>query len=46
VTVGPLAIAEPPTPTFVADHPFLFVLRDLRTGSLLFVGEVVDPTQT
>jgi serpin B len=32
-------------PTFVANHPFLFVLRDLGTGTLLFVGQVIDPTQ-
>ncbi len=30
--------------TFDADHPFLFVLRDLVTGTLLFVGEVADPS--
>lgn len=28
----------------VADHPFLFVIRDDLTGSLLFVARVVDPT--
>jgi serpin B len=27
----------------VADHPFLFFLRDTRTGAILFVGHVVDP---
>lgn len=27
----------------VADHPFLFVIRDNPTGSLLFVGQVVAP---
>jgi serpin B len=27
------------------DHPFLFVLRDLSTGTLLFAGRVVDPGQ-
>lgn len=33
---------EPPK-IFNADHPFLFALRDDHTGSLLFLGRVVDP---
>ncbi|WP_162291045.1 serpin family protein [Erythrobacter colymbi] len=35
----------PPPPPFVfkADKPFLFALRDLRTGLLLFVGRYVRP---
>ena len=28
---------------FIADHPFIFFLRDLKTGLLLFQGRVVDP---
>ncbi len=28
---------------FRADHPFVFVLRDERTGAILFVGRVADP---
>jgi serpin B len=35
---------EAPPPTFYADHPFLFFLRDLRTGAVLFAGRVVDPS--
>ncbi|MBX7197614.1 MAG: serpin family protein [Sandaracinaceae bacterium] len=27
----------------IADHPFLFFLRDTQTGAILFVGHVVDP---
>ena len=33
---------EPP-PEFKADHPFLFFLRDLRSGAILFAGRVEDP---
>jgi serpin B len=28
---------------FVADHPFLAVLRDDQTGAILFIGQVNDP---
>jgi len=34
-----------PPEQFVADHPFLFYLRDKTTGMLLFQGRVVNPLQ-
>ncbi len=30
---------------FVADRPFVFVLRDESTGAILFMGRVTDPSQ-
>lgn len=30
-------------PEFVADHPFLFVIREHTTGLLLFIGHVLNP---
>ena len=29
---------------FQADHPFAFVIRDTNSGSILFMGQVGDPT--
>jgi serpin B len=31
-------------PSFRADHPFLILIRDEVTGSVLFLGRVVDPS--
>jgi serpin B len=36
---------QPPPPVFRADHPFLFAIGDRTSGTVLFLGHVVDPTQ-
>ena len=39
----------PPPPTQVpvvrADHPFLFAIRERRSGGILFLGRMADPTR-
>lgn len=40
--------AAPPSrpEIFNADHPFLFLIMEKQTGSILFMGRLADPTKT
>jgi serpin B len=42
VVIG-ITSVPPPPPVFRADHPFLFALRDVHSGSLLFFGRLNKP---
>jgi serpin B len=43
VIIGTTSIG-PTTPfPFVADHPFIYIIREVTTGSIIFMGRVSDP---
>jgi len=44
-SVGVSTSAAPVDPTsYMIDHPFIFVIREMNTGLILFTGEVNNPT--
>ena len=43
VTMKLTSIEPTRIPVFRADHPFLFIIRDNHSGSILFIGRVMNP---
>ncbi len=43
-TAAPVTV--PFTPTFRADRPFVFLIRDVKTNSTLFLGRMMNPKQS
>jgi serine protease inhibitor len=38
-----VAMMQPPSTVFRADHPFAFVIRDTRSQVILFTGRLIEP---
>jgi len=43
VVIGVKAVPASPIPIFKADHPFIFLIRENKTGTMLFIGRVINP---
>jgi serpin B len=44
-TTSTTLVANDVPPQYVINHPFLFIIRDKRNGSILFMGRIEDPTK-
>jgi serpin B len=45
VTVGLTSVGTD-LAVFRADHPFVFIIREKDTNSILFIGKVIDPSKS
>ncbi|MCX5675086.1 MAG: serpin family protein [Planctomycetota bacterium] len=45
VVVGLRSARPEPIPVFRADHPFLFLIRERKSGCILFMGRLANPKQ-
>ena len=46
MTMTAVAVMPFPPIVFNADHPFVYMIRDTRTNTILFMGRVDDPSQS
>jgi serpin B len=46
INLKSMPVEKEPVPVFRADHPFLFLIQDDRTGNILFMGRVDNPAPT
>ncbi|MCP4106128.1 MAG: serpin family protein [Desulfobacteraceae bacterium] len=44
VIMGETAI-PPSSKSFTVDRPFIFFIRDIQTGTILFAGRIVNPVE-
>lgn len=43
IAIAEASLRNAPLATFHVDRPFLFILREQRSGAVLFIGRVLDP---
>ncbi|MCD4792853.1 MAG: hypothetical protein K8R54_06455 [Bacteroidales bacterium] len=40
-----MSYKRPEPITFKADRPFMFIIRENETGSILFIGTLINPSE-